>query len=435
MIEIRVNNSFSQIVGLNTKQYSEIRKLLSYTPDPKAAYFRGGFNYTKYLIDKKGNFPTGLLNKVINHVGGKQYTFLVKDLSKAPKASKLHSLRLGNITPYADQVNAAKRAVKRRRGTISMVTGYGKSITMALLINELQVKTLVIVPNLELKRQLSETFKRLFGTLKNITIENIDSTTLKNHKDYGCLIIDEVHHAAARTYHKLNKVAWGSIYYRFGFTATPWRNVDAEQILLESIAGQVIYKVSYKDAVKQGAIVPVEGYYYDLPKKPTEAYTWRQVYDELIIDNEHRNALIADLLLKLNEAGVSTLCLVKEIAHGNILRDMTGCPFANGQDEDSKLWITLFNRGECKVLIGTYGVLSEGVDTRPCEYVVIAGIGKAKSSFMQQVGRGVRKHLNKESCKVVLFRDRSHKFCLQHFNTQAKILKEEFGVEVLKLEV
>lgn len=433
MITIRVDNSFSQIIGLNTKQFSELRKLLSYNPDP-TAFYRGGFSYTKYLIDKRGVFPTGLLRRVREYLGSTPHTSV--DLRKLPTTSTtLCSLNLGDIVPYADQQKAIEAAIKARRGTISMVTGYGKSITMAMLIAKLKVKTLVVVPNLELKKQLSATFLKVLGTLRHTTVENIDSSTLKKANDFDCLIIDEVHHAAAKTYHKLNKTTWKNIYYRFGFTATYYRNQEHEQLLLESIAGDLAYKVGYMEAVSQGAIVPVEGYYYELPKVKTEAYTWREVYDELVVGNGYRNALIADLLLKLNDANVSTLCLVKEIEHGEILSSMTGIPFVSGKDDDSRLYIDLFNRREVNTIIGTTGVLGEGVDTKPCEYVIIAGLGKAKSAFMQQVGRGVRKHLNKESCKVVLFRDTSHKFTLQHYKTQAKILKEEFGVEVIKLEV
>ncbi len=79
--------------------------------------------------------------------------------------------------------------------------------------------------------------------------------------------------------------------------------------------------------------------------------------------------------------------------------------------------------------------MGEGIDSRPCEFVVVAGLGKAKSAFMQQVGRAVRTFPLKETAKVFLFRDTSHKWCLKHFNEQVKILREEYGVEIKKMEV
>ena len=110
-------------------------------------------------------------------------------------------------------------------------------------------------------------------------------------------------------------------------------------------------------------------------------------------------------------------------------------PFANGQVEETRYYITLFNEKELPCLIGTTGILGEGVDTKPCEYVIVAGLGKAKSAFMQQIGRGVRVYPGKESCKIVIFRDTSHKFTLRHYREQCKVLKEEFGIVPLKLEI
>jgi len=333
------------------------------------------------------------------------------------------------LKPYLDQLKAVEAAVKHKRGTISMPTGSGKSHVIRLIIERLNLKTLVVVPSLEIKRQLKHTLKGL----KNVTVENIDSKALRYMTNFDILIIDECHHVAAKTYQKLNKVAWTKIYYRFLFTATPFRNDSEETLLFEAICGEVIYRLSYADAVKAGYIVPVDAFYVESTKKETEAYTYRQVYNELVVNNLSRNLLLSSLMLKLN--GSPTLCLVREVLHGQILSDLTGYPFVSGEDDESRDYIDLFNRGEITTLVGTTGILGEGVDSKPAEYIIIAGLGKAKSQFMQQVGRGVRKHANKESCKVILVKDKSHKFTLRHFNSQASILKEEYGVKPIRIDI
>lgn len=341
------------------------------------------------------------------------------------------------MNPYPEQIQAAKIAARAGRGTVTMPTGTGKSVAMALLINELQLRTLIIVPTVELKRQLSECFKRYFGTLDNITIENIGSTRLESASDYDCLIIDEAHHVAARTYRDLNKRAWKKIYHRYFFTATPFRSRDEEQLLYESIAGQVIYRLDYNAAVKNNYICPIEAYYYELPKLEVEGneMCWTSVYSELVVNRKDRNALIANILAKLHCAGASTLCLVKEIKHGKALHGLTGVAFANGESDNTAALICEFNSRGRKTLIGTTGVLGEGVDTKPAEYIIIAGLGKSKNALMQQVGRGFRKYPDKESCKVILFKDPSHKWPLDHFKKQCKYLLEEYGVVPTKLEL
>lgn len=426
---IIVGNSYSQATGLTGNEYKSLRKILSYVKDPKAAYYSRGFARPQYLIDKKGYFPTGLLKRVQTHL-----KCPIKDLRVMPKPSKNRvKLNLGPLKPYPDQILAKDAAIAHHRGGLSVATGVGKTLIMALIIQSLQVKTLIVVPSLELKLQLKESMERWFGKTNLIHIENIDSKALKTLKGFDCLLIDESHHSAAKTYRRLNRTVWKDIYYRFFLTATFFRNQDHEELVFEGIAGNLIYKLGLKEAIKKGYICPVEAYYYDLPRVETKGYSWTQVYSERVTNNVSRNELIKELLVKLNSAQKYTLCLVREIAHGNVLAE-SGIPFANGQDEETRAYIKEFKSGRIKSLIGTTGIVGEGIDVKSCEYVIITGLGKAKSAFLQQIGRAIRISPGKESGKIILFRDKSHKFCLQHFNAQVKILKEELGIIPVKLE-
>lgn len=437
MLTLEINNSTSKISGFTNQQLSELKTLLSYDIDQQAAYFSSSFRSTKrYLIDTKGNFPTGLLYLVENYIESIISTlpaYRRTDKREEPAPRINYNLKLG-LTPYPEQVDAVIACISSHRGTVSAVTGFGKSVTMALLVNALAVKTLIVVPNLGLKQQLKDSFTRYFGNLNNITIENIDSPTLHEHGDYDCLIIDEAHHSAAKTYRTLNKKMWNGIYFRFFFTATAFRSRDEEQILFESVAGLIIYQIGYKEAAAKGYVVPVEAYYIDLPKSSTIGYTWAQVYSDLVVNNKLRNSVIQKLIQNLNAAKTPTLCLVKEIAHGHYLHDPVYSSFVKGENDDNKHTIDAFNNTKKTTLIGTTGVLGEGVDTRPAEYIIIAGLGKSKNQFMQQVGRGLRVYPGKESCKIILFRDTSHNWTLAHFKAQAKILKDEYGVTPIKLD-
>lgn len=433
MVELIVDNSYSQVKGLKSGEMAKLRKILSYRSDPQAAYHSGGYIRTYYLVDKQGLFPTGLLVKVTNFLLENKISCTRTDLRKEP-VSKFGRFKLNlKDKPYNWQYGAAMAAQMSSRGGIVATTGSGKSLVIALIASRLNVQTLVIVPTLEIKKQLQKSLYDVLGDLTSITVKNIDASDLDQHTHYDCLIIDECHHAAAKTYQKLNKKTWKGIYYRFFLTATFFRNKRNEQLLFEGICGEEIYRLTYQEAVKQGIIVPVEAYYYELPKIPVEGYRWAEVYKELVVNREDRNELIAQIMTNLNSAHKSTLCLVKEIAHGHELSRISGIPFANGGDEESRNYIGQFNSGKLTCLIGTTGILSEGVDTKPCEYVIICGLGKAKSAFMQAIGRSVRRHNDKESGKVILFRDSSHKFAVRHFSAQKKILLDEYCVRAIKL--
>lgn len=427
MITIEVGNSYSQIKGLSATQHKALAATLSYTVGD---HFSTYGPTKRTLLGRKGEFPSGLLSRVTEAI--KTEPLFYDDKRKQPPLSpSVPALDFQRPPLYKSQKEAYHAAMKYGKGIISMPTGTGKSRVIELLAQGLGVKTLVIVPSLEIKKQLQEQLKGH----KNVTIENIDSKRLQRLQGYDCLIIDEAHHVAAKTYQKLNKTAWKDIYYRFFLTATPFRNKKDEMLLFEAIAGPVIYQLSYKMAIREKYIVPVEAYYYQLPKVQTDAYTWTQVYSELVVNNKVRNETICITLLRLNKAGISTLCLVKEVKHGQILSEMSGLPFVSGQDEDSRDYIRQFNLGQIKTLIATTGVMGEGVDSKPCEYVIIAGLGKAKSQFMQQIGRSVRTYPGKESAKVILFKDMSHRFLSRHYRAQCVILKEEYGIEPLKVDL
>lgn len=428
MINLTIDNSYSQIQGLSAQHHAALRKILSYTKAPEAAYYGRGFPRRYYLLDKQGYFPTGLLSKVMTFTIANGLECNINDLRCLPT---IRPTPFKTIKPYPAQLAACKAAIRHARGGIVMPTGTGKSLVIGLIASKLGVKTLVVVPTLEIKKQLSAALK----SCTSVKVENIDSRSLINETDYDCLIIDECHHAAAKTYQTLNKKSWNKITYRFFLTATYFRNDTNEQLLFEGIAGDVIFELTYKEAIAKGYIAPVEAYYIDLPKRASSASSWSEVYSTHVVRNDARNEAIARLLRGFTHMGVPTLCLVKEVAHGEAIRGLSTCHFVHGQDDESRRYISQFNAGVIKTLIGTTGILGEGIDSRPCEYVIIAGLGKAKSAFMQQVGRAVRKYPGKESAKVILFRDPSHKYLLRHFNAQKKILLDEYGVSIIRLDL
>lgn len=431
-----MGNSYSRVQGLNPEQMKGLRKALSYNVDFNTAKFiPNPANRVKYCIDLKGNFASGLIHKVATYLEDNRiiYTFNNECGYNKPYSEYNREIKFDLPKPYPAQQKALWEVLTHNRGTVSMPTGTGKSRVIAMLVAGLKLKTLIIVPTLELKSQLKDTLNASLSSMEGITIENIDSNALNTPGDYDCLIIDECHRAGAKTYRDLNKRVWSSIRRRYCFSATPWRNDPEEQLLYEGICGEVIYSLTYAEAVADELICQVEAYYYELPKVNPEGHNYSQIYSELVVNNKVRNLLIADTISALYHKGKYTLCLVKEIAHGKILSEMTGIPFANGQDEDSRVWIKRFKDGDLRVLIATEGVCSEGVDTKPCEYVILCGIGKARSALMQKIGRTIRRYKAKESGKIIFFKDRSHKFTISHFNIEKKIILEEYGIEAMKL--
>jgi superfamily II DNA or RNA helicase len=440
MIQLRIDNSTCRVSGLTEKQFKELREQLSYTPKANQSYFSGkAYGMSRHLLDKRGEFPTGLLYLVDRYLKGLKVERI--DARKRPESLPgLFSLKLP-YEPYPEQKRAAEACGRFKRGIVVAPTALGKSAIAALIVHTLQVRTLIVVPSLELRRQLTESLREAFGAGmvgrlgSPLAVENVDALDPKKVIDYDCVIVDEFHHSGAKTYRALNKKAWSKVYYKFGLTATPFRSNEDERLLLESVLSQVICRIKYEEAVANKRVAPVEAYYYDLPVQEVQGNenSWPSMYSELIVNNDYRNRLIAHLMKTLKESGVPTLCLVKEIQHGEILGDLTGAMFANGKEDLCREMIQLFNLQKVTDLIGTTGVIGEGVDTKPAQFVIPACGGKSKNAFMQWIGRVMRMFPGKESGKVILFRDASHKWMLQHFNAQVKILREEYGIKPVKL--
>lgn len=430
MITLTIGNSYSKLTGLSPMLEKELREALSYVVGGSGAFFSGFGPIRRSLLSKKGEFPSGLLSRVAD--------FLVKhpsiDLKVIDNRFKPlyqpHRVRR-TPEPYQWQLAALNAAVEHGRGVISAVTGSGKSRVVRMICEHYGLKALVIVPSLGIKAQLQESLR----DLPLVRVENIDSNALNRLTDFDILIIDEAHHSSSATYRRLNKNAWGGIYHRYYLTATAFRNDEEETILFESVVGDVIYTLTYNEAVANDYIVPIESYYLDVPKQKTDAITYQQVYNQLVVNNKVRNELIAYLALKLQANDSPTLILVKEVQHGKILSEMTGIDFVNGQDEESRDYIRQFNAGEIKALLGTEGVLAEGIDTKAAEWIIVGGLGKAKSRLMQAIGRVLRRDKNKQSGKVVLIKDKSHRFLARHFSAQVAILKEVYNSLPEKIEL
>lgn len=440
MVLLKIGNSYSQLSNLSIDQFRDLRELMSYFVDSGP----GTRPRKVSLLSKKLEFPSGLLYIVEKYLSDVSYVWddtRIRPITHVNAPSTLFE-GSGYPTPYPEQIEAPEAIMKAGgRGIIVATTGFGKSYLTALLIDKFKVKTLVVVPRLELRRQLKESLVKWFGVQnysKYVEVANIDSLSASNQlKDVGMIIVDEFHHAAAKSYRDLNKKAWHNVYYRIGLTATPFRSSDDERLLLESFLSQVVYRVDYASCVEKKYIVPMECYYLEIPKGPIKGNqrSYPAMYSELIVDNEYRNNLISLALGRLHSQKKATLCLVKEIRHGEILSDKTHFPFANGKDGQSEELIKAFNRGEIKTLIATTGVCGEGVDSRPAEWIIIAGAGKAKTQVMQQIGRGFRNYPGKDSCKVLLINDRSHPWFRKHYREQAAIIREEYNVEPIKLEL
>jgi len=153
------------------------------------------------------------------------------------------------------------------RGVIVLPTGAGKTIVGLELIRRLKVRTLIVVPTIDLMMQwankiidMLEADKQFIGfygggrkELKEITIATYRSASsmvfLKKAIDFfGLVIFDEAHHLPASSHREIARRLLAP--YRIGLTATMPRENDRVQYL-EMFIGPIIRGAGVDELVKR----------------------------------------------------------------------------------------------------------------------------------------------------------------------------------------
>lgn len=224
-----------------------------------------------------------------------------------------------NFEPRSYQQEALQKwFLVGNRGVVVAPTASGKTFIGALAINLTRVKTLILVPTLNLLDQWEQFLQQYliiepkdelvgqFGggkkDIRDITIITYDSAHLyvRRLRDrFGLLIADECHHLVAASY---RLIAEGSIApYRLGLTATPER-ADELHHDLSFLIGDEIVRIPHEELGEKGFIAPFQveriPVYLDM-KELTRYERARDTYREYITTRKIQFRSIRDFEQKL----------------------------------------------------------------------------------------------------------------------------------------
>jgi superfamily II DNA or RNA helicase len=161
------------------------------------------------------------------------------------------------------------------------------------------------------------------------------------------------------------------------------------------------------------------------------AETWGQVYGMGIVDNDYRNGVIAQYAHDLDKAGLATLILVKELAHGKGLKERlealgSKSRFVNGSTTDDMLdrRVGQFEAGTLNILIAT-SIFDEGVDIPAIRAIIMGTGGQSKISTLQRIGRGLRHKTGDNRVFIFDFFDDTHRFLRDHATKRLETCRAE----------
>jgi superfamily II DNA or RNA helicase len=153
------------------------------------------------------------------------------------------------------------------RGVVVLPTGAGKTVVAMMAIAKLKLRTLIVVPTIELLYQWHDAVierlqipKKYVGVVgdglkqwRPITVITYASAAMPNAplKDIGLLVCDEAHHLPAPSYATIAERS--NAPYRLGLTATPER-IDGEHDALGRLMGPVVYRRTPADLSAEGHI-------------------------------------------------------------------------------------------------------------------------------------------------------------------------------------
>ncbi|HEY0739434.1 MAG TPA: DEAD/DEAH box helicase [Herpetosiphonaceae bacterium] len=168
--------------------------------------------------------------------------------------------------PY--QAEAIESWLKHEgRGVVVLPTGAGKTVVALMALARLKLRTLIVVPTIELLYQWRDAVverlqipKRSVGVVgdghkewRPITVITYASAAMPNAplNDIGLLICDEAHHLPSPSYATI--ATRSNAPYRLGLTATPDR-ADGEHNALGELIGPLVYSRSPADLSAEGHI-------------------------------------------------------------------------------------------------------------------------------------------------------------------------------------
>ena len=342
----RMQNAIRRIAAYSNPQFFQTLKLGFSTKDTPRIVYKG-YDEGDYIV-----IPRGCYDELISQLSVAGVRYDVVD--KRQKGRKIDIHFNGDL--YSEQQIAAEKMLYNDIGVLAAATAFGKTVLGAYLIAEKKVNALVLVHNVEIMnnwiKDLSSFLtineelptyttpkgrvkKRssLIGTFSSqkdsttgiIDIAMITSLGREDNinelvRNYGMVIVDECHHAAAVTHENVLRAVTAR--YVYGMSATINRGDKQDKKMFMQL-GPIRHRYTAKErAQKQGIghyIYPRFTRLVDLnqseDKNPSDYY-------RLIMQSELRNMQIVSDVIDCVKRGRTPVVMTKYKEHAQKLYDM-----------------------------------------------------------------------------------------------------------------
>lgn len=352
-------------------------------------------------------------------------------------------------------VDKIEKGFKKHGGGI-LISGCGSGKTnMAIyLACKYKLKTLFVVHKTFLKNQFinrvkSVTNVKKVGVIQRKTVKTdspfvvgmIQSLSKidyddKIFKDFGLIIIDEVHHMGAKNFSNLFRKM--TTKYMLGITANKERN-DGMYKIINMYMGPVLH---FEEQKPNDMVVVKKLRFKTFNKKRIKPiinkYTGEPDRSSMISNLVHikrRNRIFYKMIKILFEEGKNILFLTGRLKQINLFyrllkeniytRDHVGKYIGGMSEEELAIAATK------QIILGTFNTAEEGLDIENLNVVILAG---PKSSIKQSVGRILRKDVYEEHPIVIDMVDEKVEIFKNQYKVREKYYnKQNYNIQELKI--
>lgn len=374
---------------------------------------------------------------------------------------------------YAYQLECVFRSILFKTARIEVGTGGGKTLITYmycryLIENFLQEdkKILIVVPRTLLAKQTKKNFEE-FQELNDvkIPIDTIYSGAKRVHDakivigtwqslcdyeqdffdDFSVMICDEAHSAKAYSIRKGIYDKCLNVEYLFGMTGTYPEFKSIDYLNIVAMFGPLVFVKKTHELIDDGNVCPVEIVQVKLKYSDFEKTFSQRLIDSGIVGGEKyrvekawfqthlpRTDIMVDII---SENKGNHLILVETVEYVEFLQDYIQdklpdrkCVIIHGSVKDKvrSANLDLLDTETNLVLIATYETMSTGVSKNAIFYVHFPDGGRSPIRIKQSVGRGLRKHPDKEYLIVFDYQDEIPRCSFKnHASDRNKIYKTE----------
>lgn len=287
-----------------------------------------------------------------------------------------------------------------------MATGLGKTVTFANIPRH--GRMLILSHREELVEQPRKYFDCSYGIERaqyhshgeEVVSASVQTLVrrLDNFKpnDFEFIIVDECHHAAAKTYKKITE--YFKPYKLIGFTATPNRG---DSVKLNDVFDKIIFQYDLRKGIMNGYLSDIYCLRCNIGFNLSGVHTKNGDFAPGELDEAMEGTADAIAEAYAKHAKGATLIFAVSVRHAQaIAARIPGAVVVTGETKDRAEIIRRFTYGEIPCIVNCM-VFTEGTDIPRVETVIMARPTQSDALYTQCAGRGLRRYPGKERLTLI----------------------------------